>query len=125
MADIREFYMRSESDPKFVKDQIEVYDDLEAIISHIRMTLLTKKGEVLGQPTFGIDVESYLFEFSVDPFSLSNEATEQVEQFVPESKKRNMSITPGIYTDDRGGREVFVLSIGIEDQKNAFAVLYQ
>ena len=116
--------MRSEGDPKFVADQIEVYDDLEAIISHIKMTLLTKKGEVLGQPTFGIDVESYLFEFSVDPFSLSNEATEQVEQYVPESKKRNMSINPGIYTDERGGRQVFVLSIGIEDQKNAFAVLY-
>ena len=43
MANVRDFYTRSEEDPKFRKDQVEVYDDLEACITQVRMTLLTNK----------------------------------------------------------------------------------
>lgn len=124
MPDIRDFYMRNENDPKFVKDQIEVYDDLEATLNQIKMTLLTNKGEVLGEPNFGLQIEKYLFEFEVDPFGLANEATSQMETYVPESKKRRITVTPAKMLDSVGGREVFVLSINLEEQKNAFAILY-
>ena len=53
MADVRDFYMRSESDPQFRKDQLEVYDEIEATVDKIKMTLGTKKGEVLGEYNFG------------------------------------------------------------------------
>ena len=65
MANIRDFYMRTETDPLFREDQIEEYDEIEACVNQIRMTLLTRRGEDLGEPDFGLEIESYLFEFEV------------------------------------------------------------
>ena len=73
MANFRDIYIKSEEDPGFRPDQVEVYDELEAVLQQIKMTLFTNKGEVLGEPDFGLQVEKYLFEFSVNPFLLTNE----------------------------------------------------
>lgn len=115
--------MRSENDPKFRDDQIEVYDDLEACINQVRMTLLTNKGEVLGEPEFGLEMEKYLFDFELDPFVLSDSAHEQVNAYVTESRKRNIKITPS-YTEDEKGRKIYALQISIDESKSPYAVLY-
>ena len=57
MAQLRDFYLRQTNDPAFRPDQLEVYDDLEGMLQQIRMVLFTQKGEVLGEPDFGLDVE--------------------------------------------------------------------
>ena len=80
--DIRDFYMRSESDPRFRPDQIEVYDEIEASINQTKMTLLTRKSEVLGEPQFGLQIEQYLFDFEVEPTRLSEEAQSQVTSYL-------------------------------------------
>lgn len=124
MPNIRDFYMRSEDDPKFVQDQIEVYDELESCISQIRMTLLTNKGEVLGEPNFGVEMERYLFDFEIDPYALSDIAQEQINAYVTESRKRKIATTPSYLNDERGNK-VYVLKVDVEDAKSPFAILYQ
>ena len=123
MANVRDFYMRDENDPQFRADQIEVYDDVEACISQIRMTLLTRKGEVLGEPNFGLNLEGYLFDFELDPFGLSDEAQAQISLYVPESKKRRVSVTPS-YTLDERERKLYVLKFTIDGRRNPYAILY-
>lgn len=123
MANIRDFYMRSEDDPKFRPDQIEVYDEVESCINQIKMTLLTNKGEVLGEPGFGLQIERYLFDFELDPFKLSDDANSQIQAYVTESKKRNVSIKPSFTTDERQ-RKVYALKIAIDGRRNPFAILY-
>jgi len=123
MANIRDFYMRTETDPLFREDQIEVYDEIEACVNQIRMTLLTRRGEVLGEPDFGLEIESYLFEFEVNPFNLSDAAHGQVSTYVSESKKRKVTIEPGYTTDDRD-RKIFALKFSIDGRRNPYAVLY-
>ena len=119
---IRDFYMRSLDDPKYIKDTLETTDEIEEIVSQIRMTLLTEKGEVLGEPNFGVDVNKYLFEFDIDPFSLSGSAEQQIDKYVTGSRKRDIQVRPGKYTDDRD-RQIFVLSINIKGS-DSFALLY-
>ena len=87
------------------------------------MTLLTEKGEVLGEPEFGIDVNRYLFDFNVDPFAISAGAELQLEKYVTASRTRDISVTPAKYTDERE-RQIFVLSIGIEGE-DPFGLLYE
>ena len=123
MANVRDFYMRDENDPQFRADQIEVYDDVESCISQIRMTLLTRKGEVLGEPNFGLNLEGYLFDFELDPFGLSDEAQAQISSHVPESKKRRVSVTPS-YTLDERERKLYVLKFTIDGRRNPYAILY-
>tara|TARA_Y100000385_G_C12774423_1_gene500703 strand:- start:223 stop:597 length:375 start_codon:yes stop_codon:yes gene_type:complete len=123
MANIRDFYTRDENDPKFRPDQVEVYDDLEACITQVRMTLLTNKGEVLGEPDFGIQVEKYLFDFDLNPFQLSDEANSQVGKYVSESKRRNITLSP-YYVDDEKGNKQYVLNINIDGRNSKYSILY-
>ena len=124
MAQLRDFYLRSSSDPAFRPNQLEVYDDLESLLQQIKMILFTQKGEVLGEPNFGLDVEKYLFEFSVDPFSLTREAAAQINTYVGETKKRPIKVRPASYSDERAGREIFVLLIDIPEVKSPLSIFY-
>ncbi len=123
MANVRDFYTRTEEDPKFRPDQVEVYDELEACITQVRMTLLTNKGEVLGESDFGIQVEKYLFDFDLNPFQLSDEANSQVGKYVSESKKRNITLSP-YYVDDEKGNKLYVLNINIDGTNSKYSILY-
>lgn len=123
MANTRDFYMRSEDDPKFRPDQIEVYDELESTINQVKMTLLTNKGEVLGEPSFGLEVTKYLFDFELDPFKLSDEANAQIQQFVSEAQKRKITARPSYTTDDKD-RKIYVLQIEVSGKRSPFAILY-
>lgn len=124
MANLRDFYIRSESDPAFRKEQLEVHDELESTLQQIKMTLFTKRGEVLGEPEFGLDVEKYLFEFSVDPFALTKDAGYQINKYVGGTRKRTIDVKPAIYNDIKSNRDVFVLLINIPELTNELAIFY-
>lgn len=123
MANVRDFYTRSEEDPKFREGQVEVYDELEACITQVRMTLLTNKGEVLGESNFGIQVEKYLFDFDLNPFQLADEANSQINKYVSESKRRKIGVSP-YYTEDNRGNKQYILNINIAGEKSQYSILY-
>ena len=124
MANLRDFYTRTMEDPKYLGDRVEISDELESAIQQVKMTLFTKKGEVLGEPDFGIDLDSYLFEYSVDPMSLSQDATSQINKYVAEARKRQISVSPSMYPDEQSNRDIFVLLIYIPELKNSIAMFY-
>ena len=121
MANVRDFYTRTEGDPKFRPDQVEVYDELEACITQVRMTLLTNKGEVLGESDFGIQVEKYLFDFDLNPFQLADEANGQVGKYVSESKRRNITMNPYYINDEKGNKQ-YVLNINIDGRNTQYSI---
>jgi hypothetical protein len=88
------------------------------------MTLFTKRGEVLGEPEFGIDVEKYLFEFSIDPFALTKDAGYQINKYVGGARKRTINVKPATYNDTKSNREIFVLLIDIPEVTNDLAIFY-
>lgn len=122
MSTIRDFYTRTQDDPKYTSGLIENSDSLEETIAQIKMTLLTNKGEVLGEPNFGIEVNKYLFEFDIDPFQLSSEASSQIDSFVTGSKTYDIKVKPSRYSDDKD-RDVFVLGIDITGE-DSFGIFY-
>jgi hypothetical protein len=124
MAQLRDFYLRPESDPAHRPDQLEIYDELESTLQQIKMTLFTKRGEVLGEPNFGVDVEKYLFEFSIDPFALTRDAQNQINSYVTETRKRTIGVRPASYADERANREIFVLLIDIPEIKTPLSIFY-
>jgi len=115
--------MRSSNDPKYQPYQVEVYDEIEASINQVKMTLLTNRGEVLGEPNFGIESEKYLFEFELDPFKLAEDANTQISKYVGEARKRRISAKPQYITDEKD-RKIYVLSVTIDGLRSPFAVLY-
>jgi hypothetical protein len=59
-----DFYIKSVDEPLYDPNILLESDDLALIIAQIKMILLTKKDSVIGENRFGVDEESYLFEFS-------------------------------------------------------------
>lgn len=81
---LREIYNRDPSDPNYKADQLEVTDALEACIGKIKMLLFTRKGEVLGDPRFGLDLEGLIYDFNVSEKALRNEIQKFLITYVPE-----------------------------------------
>ena len=124
MASFRDFYTRTPDDPKYLGDRVEIADEVESAIQQVKMTLFTKKGEVLGEPDFGLDLDSYLFEYDADPFQLSSDAMFQINKYVSESKKRKITVDPSLYPDDKSNRDILVLLVDIAEAKEQVALFY-
>lgn len=123
---MRDIYFRAETDPNYKDGIFESSDDTENTVYQVRMTLLTKKGEVLGEPNFGLDVTKYLFEFEGYPIRmLEREASDQIQDYVMLGKI--YEVVPSAFTLEDDG-DVHKVGLGLDVSikgKRAFAVLYE
>jgi hypothetical protein len=120
----KDFYFRSPGDPNYVEGIYESNDSLENAIQQVRMVLLTKPGEVLGED-IGFNSEKYLFEFEgADLTDMEKEANLQISEFVLLSRPYN--ITAQAFTlDDAADPHKLGLAMGIQiNGKSAFATLF-
>ena len=120
-----DFFFRNQLDPNYRIGIYESRDQIENTITQIRMTLLTRKGEVLGEPDFGFDATGYLFEFEGESLNhIEKTADEQIHNYVMMSK---------IYTIEAKAftlnelSDIYKAGLGISVEVNgvrAFAALY-
>ena len=104
----------------------EVKDDIENTIQQVRMTILTKKGEVLGEPDFGFGAEKYLFEFdTVSIAPMEQEITELIQDYVLNSRTYNIKANVA-YLDsaDDPYKSTIALDVKIDGSKSVFAALF-
>ena len=120
-----DFFFRDPTDPNYRTGIFESTDQIENTITQIRMTLLTRKGEVLGEPGFGFDATGYLFEFEGGPLDhIEKVADEQIHNYVMMSKIYTIVATP--FTLDEIS-DIHKSGLGITVEVNgirAFAALY-
>jgi hypothetical protein len=70
MIKISDIYPRNPGDPLYEPDRMETDDVVESTVGMIKQIMLTKPGTVLGDPYFGIDLESLIFDFEVSQSEL-------------------------------------------------------
>jgi hypothetical protein len=121
-----DFYFRAQTDPNYRANIFESRNDIENTIEQVRMTLLTKKGEVLGEPDFGLDTTKYLFEFEGYPIGiLEKEAASQIQDYVMLSKIYEV-VSTAFNLDDLADMHKVGLALDIAiNGKRTFAVLYE
>lgn len=107
------YTFRDNSDPKWQYDKLEVNEDIELLLNKIRMILITKRGEVMGEPELGLDLEDMLFDFTFDEHTLKQSFYAQLQKYVTEQDiyKIDLNITTGI--DER--ETVIYLFVTIND----------
>ena len=88
---IRDLYMRDPSDPSYTMGILEVSNELEILIAEIKMCLYTRRGEVLGAPDLGCNLEDLLFTFNLNEFSINSTLKDQMKKFVPLADKYAVS----------------------------------
>ena len=120
----KDLYLRSPGDPNYTADTFESNDSLENAIQQVRMVLLTRSGEVLGED-IGFNAEKYLFEFEFSNLTeMESEANAQIAEFVLLSKPYN--IDARVFTlDDLA--DPYKVGMGLDIKINgesAFATLF-
>lgn len=124
MEQLRDFYTREDGDARYQEGRLEISDDLESAIQQVKMTLFTNKGEVLGESDFGLDIEKYLFEYSIDTDAIAKDATMQINKYSGQLTKRPITVDSTIYPDQVSNRDIFVLLINLPEQKDPIAIFY-
>lgn len=81
---LTEIYMRDPTDPLYREDILVVSNEIEALLGQIRMVLFTRPGEVIGSPSFGVNLEYYIFS--------TNVANSQIETMVREQIYHNCAL---------------------------------
>lgn len=113
---IREIYIRNEKDPYYESDIIDYQNDIESVISQIRMILGTKNGEVFGMYDFGVDLDYMVFNTKKSANEIAQRINEQINECV--NHPDGMEITTEISFGDSGkGYDYAVIDIKINNIK--------
>jgi len=83
MARYSEIYPRNPDDPNYKEGLLHTDDEVEILIGMIKNCMLTRPGEVLGDPYFGIDLEGLIFDLEVDQNTLTRAINLHLLTYVP------------------------------------------
>lgn len=112
---LREIYFRDPSDMKFVNGVLEVSDKLEAVITKLRMILYTNRGEVLGEPELGMDLENYLFESGLNEGIIKDRFYANLAKYVPETA--DFQIDCSVTVESDGVKDTGIIYITLNNEK--------
>lgn len=90
---MREIYNRDPLDPNYNPFQIETTDPVEICVGQLKMLLLTNKGEVFGDPKFGMNLEDLIFNLELSETSIRKEMDLFLTTYVPLFRKLGGSYT--------------------------------
>jgi hypothetical protein len=108
---MREIYNRDPLDPNYNPYQIETSDPVEICVGQIKMLLLTNKGEVLGDPKFGLNLEDLIFTLNLSEASISKELDLFLQTYIPLFKKLGGSYSLKFYQGTQ--RDIATLDFNI------------
>ena len=116
---IKEIYCRIPSFSGYKSNIIECENSAEEILQRCRVCLGTKPGEILGDPFFGIDLEDYIFDMSVDVEEIQEKVNNLLNNYAVAGMEDEWRITTEIYfghnTTDNS--DWMLLDIYLNDQK--------
>jgi len=100
---LKEIYCRNYTDPYYNYNVLETNDPLEVLLTKIRMIIFTNRGEVLGYPDLGLDLEMLLFELDFNAYQIQNDLYTQIGKYCPDSTNYNINVevnlVPGTVRD--------------------------
>ena len=111
-----DFYLRSPDDPQYFPDILAVQNDTENLLTQIRMTLLTSKGEVLGMPDFGFGAHDYLFDTNmINTSTVADVAKDQIDLYCTLAEGRDIKTEANIFNLEKY-RDALALDIKLDGE---------
>ena len=119
-ADIRDFNIRGKNHPKYSSTRVMEDRTIEFVVQKLENLLFTNRGDVLGDPDFGANLEYYLWTTNVPVAKIENEIRSQIEQYIPELNLMQYTLSVEIY--EGTVRDILQINIKIKDTKVNFVV---
>jgi hypothetical protein len=113
--DFSDFYILYEGVPKYNSAELVEDDLIRVIIQKYQMILLTIKGEVLGEPDFGANLDELLYETTVSEQFVQETIEEQLSVYVPEILGSAFSVKVVFVQDPENYQEMMFINLTIAD----------
>lgn len=92
-----DFYVKAEGDPNYDPTKVHSESEVAQLIGQIETMLFTNKGEVLGQPDFGCNLEDLVYSLGYNEEQIQSIINEQLASYVPNARKYNVDVTVAFY----------------------------
>ncbi len=113
---IHDIYSRSIDDTKFSPDVVEVTDELSQLILKIENVLFTRKGEVLGAPDFGCNLNDLVFSLILNESVIEKKISSQIISYcLPNDVKFSIDVSASFFQSE--GRNGALVDIFINETK--------
>lgn len=113
--DFRDLYIGYEGHPKFRVNKIITDDLIRVIIQKYEMLIFTNKGELLGDPNFGADLERLLYETKISAPAVRSIIIDQINEYIPELKDVNYQLDVTFEEDPERYQDVMVVEFKLAD----------
>ena len=115
MIDFVDFYIKGDTEPNYNSNQIVEDDIINVIIQKYKLIIFTNKGDLLGDPNFGADIELLLFQTKVSETFVVNEITDQINNYIPELLNMNYSLQVLFSQDPNNYQDMMYIYFKIAD----------
>jgi hypothetical protein len=102
-----ELYIKTIGDPNFRDDQLQSDEEIQLMLTQIETLIFTNKGEVMGQPGFGLNLEDYVYSLMYNDDMLKGVVSSAISQWVPLSNKFPVDVNVE-YTTESDRNAVYI-----------------
>jgi len=88
-----DIYTRIYGDVNFNPRQVEVNEELLELLIQIEMLFFTKKREVLGQHSLGMNLEELIYTLNASASNIEQLVDTQIKQYCPLASKYNIKVS--------------------------------
>ena len=114
---VKEIYIRDESDPYFEPGILDYTNEMESVVSQVKMVLGTMNGDILGDYDFGVNLEHMVFNTRKSATEVQKIVQDQINEYVKHSS--NVTVKCDISFGDSGrGYDYAILDIYINGRKS-------
>ena len=78
-----ELYIKNPGDPNYDPLQVDIEDEVQQLITQIETILFTSKREILGNPSFGANLEDMIYTFAFNEYEIKRNIENQLRDFCP------------------------------------------
>jgi len=114
---IKEIYSRDIDAPKYNDDIIEVTTSLEQLILKIENVLFTRKGEVLGAPDVGCNLDDLVFSLVLNEAVIAQRINTQIQTYCLNSSDGSFGIDTVVKFYNTVERSGALVDIFINEQR--------
>ena len=114
---IKEIYSRDIDSPKYNNDVIEVTDQLQQLILKVENWLFTRKGDVLGAPNMGCNLDDLIFSLVLNESVIAQRISTQIQTYCSNSSSSQFGVDVRVQFYSTAERNGCLVDIYIDERR--------
>jgi hypothetical protein len=116
-----ELYIKTNGDPNYDPNKLQSDSRIATLLAQLDVILFTRRGEVLGEPGLGCNLEDLVYSLNYNDSQIKNEIELQLAKYVPLASQ--MGVTVDVEFDIASSdRDAIFININIDGGKEMVQV---